>query len=94
MGDVLIYPAHAGINLPPSRPLKVSADLPRTRGDKPANVAPLTGIGAIYPAHAGINLYLYLVNRLACNLPRTRGDKPDPSQKGEEWDRSTPHTRG
>ena len=89
-----IYPAHAGINRYASSTVLSPLNLPRTRGDKPANVAPLTGIGAIYPAHAGINLYLYLVNRLACNLPRTRGDKPDPSQKGEEWDRSTPHTRG
>lgn len=68
--------------------------LPRTRGDKPANVAPLTGIGAIYPAHAGINLYLYLVNRLACNLPRTRGDKPLAHQSSKGSMESTPHTRG
>ena len=35
--DNAIYPAHAGINLSDDIMLTLRLDLPRTRGDKPAN---------------------------------------------------------
>ena len=90
----MIYPAHAGINLPGRPRRRGRADLPRTRGDKPANVAPLTGIGAIYPAHAGINQEPIMGDVLFWHLPRTRGDKPVTEHSDLLTSLSTPHTRG
>ena len=71
-----MFPASAGM-IPRNRTGNPNLlNVPRKRGDDPAQARLATAQGTMFPASAGMIPNTLFQLQIRCNVPRTRGDDP------------------